>query len=187
MSSSDTIQTLLSWEDRLGPLPFFEIGARYTVGVLTPKDFGSHYKCILHRCFKTRAIDRSTADPVCRVCGLERESVAHWGECIGLLPIYNALREIDGGEKWNQIPLNLLGVTTMGGVVPPGISVIHFCVWKQIIIELMSSTFNPRAVLARAISRLQDRLDAFAKAKDIERLTLLAKGREFTPKSIHKN
>ena len=74
----------------------------------------------------------------------------------------------------------------MGGVVPPGISVIHFCVWKQIIIELMSSTFNPRAVLARAISRLQDRLDAFAKAKDMERLTLLAKGRESSPKSIHK-
>ena len=58
--------------------------------------------------------------------------------------------------------------------------------WKQIIIELMSSTFNPRAVLARAISRLQDRLDAFAKAKDMERLTLLAKGRESSPKSIHK-
>ena len=50
----------------------------------------------------------------------------------------------------------------------------------------MNNSFNPRAVLANAVARLKDRLDAFAKAKDIERLTLLAKGGEPTPKSIHK-
>ena len=174
------------WEAKLGALPFHEIGCRYTVGVLTPKDFGSHYKCILHRCFKTRAIDPTAADPTCRVCGLERESIAHWGKCIGLRPIFEALRAIDGGDSWDQAPLNLLGVTSQGGVIPPGISVIHMCVWKELIIELMNATFNPTAVLRRGVARVNDRLDAYTRGKHNERLTLLAKGKEPTPISIHK-
>ena len=174
------------WTQRLGPLPFFEIGKRYTTGVLTPKDYGTHYKCVLHRTFRVRKHDCTAEDKLCRVCGLDEESVRHFGECTGMRPIYSALRVIDGGSHWDQAPLNLLGVTTAGGVIPPGISAIHMCIWKELIIELMKSNFNPHAVISRGAARVKDRLDAFTRTKLNERLTLQAKGKDMDPMALHR-
>ena len=101
-------------------------------------------------------------------------------------PIYSALRVLDGGSHWDQAPLNLLGVTAAGGVIPPGISVIHMCIWKELIIELMKSKFNPHAVISRGAARVKDRLDAFTRTKLNERLTLQAKGKDMDPMAIHR-
>jgi exonuclease III/sulfur relay (sulfurtransferase) DsrC/TusE family protein len=174
------------WTKKLGDLPFYEIGKRYTTGVLTPKDFGSHYKCILHRTFRVRKHDTTAPNQRCRICDVEDESVAHWGVCPGLRPIFSALRVLDKGREWDQAPLNLLGVTAEGGVVPAGISVIHMCVWKELIIEIMKDKFNPRAVLCRGAARIKDRLDAFTRTKKNESMTLNAKGKKFDTKSIHR-
>jgi hypothetical protein len=174
------------WTKKLGDLPFYEIGKRYTTGVLTPKDFGSHYKCILHRTFRVRKHDTTAPNRRCRICDVEDESVAHWGECPGLRSIFSALRVLDKGREWDQAPLNLLGVTAEGGVVPAGISVIHMCVWKELIIETMKDKFNPRAVLCRGAARIKDRLDAFTRTKKNESMTLNAKGKKFDTKSIHR-
>ena len=37
-----------TWEKRWGHVNWHDIGRRYTVGLMTPKDFNPHYKLILH-------------------------------------------------------------------------------------------------------------------------------------------
>ena len=129
--------------------------------------------------------DPSATSDKCRVCALERESVPHFGRCVGLRPVYQALRAIDKGVSWDQAPLNLHGVTLQGGVVPPGRSIIHMCVWKEIIKEMMQDKFNATAVLRRAAERIHSRLEGYTRKKLNEKLTLEAKGREANSKSIH--
>jgi hypothetical protein len=82
--------------------------------------------------------------------------------------------------------LNLLGVTEQGGVIPPGISIIHMCIWKELIVEMMKNKFNTRAVLCRGAARIKDRLDFYTRTKANERLTLQAKGKTPDATSIHR-
>ena len=60
------------------------------------------------------------------------------------------------------------------------------CIWKELIIELMKSKFNPHAVLLRGATRVKERLDAYTRAKMNERLTLQAKGKDLNTNTIHK-
>ena len=50
--------------------------------------------------------------------------------------MFSLLRAFDEGIAWNDLRLNLLGITSQGGVVPPGLSMLHFVAWKFIILAL---------------------------------------------------
>ena len=111
------------------------------------------------------------------------------------------LRLIDEGEKWDEISLNLLGVrerktlhrTPPGSLpveavrpyitLPPGQSLIHFCVWKYIIIHMTKlsihgTPFSTDAVLAQARRRVRKRLDFARQGLRIIAVAAEAKGRE---------
>ena len=81
---------------------------RYKVGLITPKDFGSHFKLILHRAMLTNPHNPEAETSSCRLCGLTRESIWHWGECEGLKPIFETLRVFDGGQRWDDLKLNFV-------------------------------------------------------------------------------
>lgn len=116
------------------PLPWMEIAKRYTVGLQTPKDFGSYYKNITHRTLWTIPHNPKAQSPNCRLCRRETITITHFGECPRLMPIYKALRLLDNSQHWDDRTLNLLGVLSTGKVLPHGISMIHFIFWKFILI-----------------------------------------------------
>ena len=84
------------WDSLLGPTNWETVAKRYKQGFLTPKDYGSHYKCIAHRGLCTRKRKPSEAGLTsCRICGKTDETVEHLGECEGLKEVYTSLRKLD--------------------------------------------------------------------------------------------
>ena len=71
--------------------------------------------------------------------------------------VFNSLRTVDEGSKWNDARLNLLGVKGRG-VVKKGVSAVHMMMWKHVIPELVrtetkGAEFQTKQVLARAARR----------------------------------
>ena len=50
----------------------------YNTRLLTPRDWGSHFKNVLHRALMVRSI--TTGEP-CRCCKFDREDLRHFGNC----------------------------------------------------------------------------------------------------------
>ena len=152
------------WEERLGELPWASIGQRYTAGLCSPKCFGSHYKCVLHRALLCAPHNDELPNDKCRFCQAHRESLVHLGSCPALRPVYQALRLLDGGSRWDDVPLNLLGVTGQH-TVRGAVSAAHFHVWKFVILMLRDMTErvipNPTASILRSASeRLENKIAA---------------------------
>ena len=172
-----------AWEMIFPDIHLREISERYSVGICTPRDFGSHLKLILHRGYWTNPHNPDATSPLCRLCKLTRESITHFGECPCLKPIFKSLRIIDKGNKWDDKLLNLMGQHTEEGmtsypnelfpratvgnhkVIPPGVSLIHFIVWKFIIIHMTKlsikgTPFDPDEVLTQAKSRIAKKISS---------------------------
>ena len=64
-------------QEDIGPLPN-DIGERYNTRLLTPRDWGSHFKNVLHRALLVRSI--SSGEP-CRCCGYAYENLQHFAKC----------------------------------------------------------------------------------------------------------
>jgi len=161
------------------------ISLRYSVGIGVPTDFGSHYKVILHRRMLTNPHNPNATTSSCRLCGAARESIAHWGECTVLKPIFVVMRKFDKGERWDMQVLNLLGQYPNLKVVDPGVSLIHFIIWKFIIISLTqmalkNSPFVASTVLELAKRRIKRRIDGARVGLRI--IIIRAQAREAEPK-----
>ena len=146
------------WTEKLGEMNWQAVAKRYKMGLVTPTDFGTHYKCIAHRQWRVWG---EGGRKRCRLCGHEKESVEHLGECPKLRRIYESLRPMDEGGEWDNTRLNLLGVKSKG-VVKRGVSAIHHFTWKHVIPELVrveteDAEFQTKAVLKRAAKRYKKR------------------------------
>ena len=120
----------------------------------------------------------------CRLCGKAVESICHWGECPCLRKAFELLRSFDNGERWNDRSLNLLGTYRDRGIVDHGVSLIHFIVWKFILIALTSlsvngTPFDVNQILESAKARVYKRI---ATARYMARkIALRAATRGLTP------
>ena len=99
----------------------------------------------------------------CRLCGLTRESIWHWGECKGLKPVFETLRVFDKGQRWDDRKLNLFGINDMKGRIPDGTSALHFMMWKFILIQmtqmsLKKQAFDSEEIIKYAVRRLHSRV-----------------------------
>ena len=97
----------------------------------------------------------------CRLCGLENESVHHFGKCTALRRVYESLRLVDGGKQWDDARLNLLGIQSTG-IMKKGTAAIHSFTWKHVIPEMVrveteKARFQTGAVLRRAAQRYKKR------------------------------
>ena len=154
---------IAAWKIKLPEVNIIEASKRYSTGILTPKDFGSHYKLIMHRAMFTNPHNPDAPSGLCRLCGMARESILHFGQCATLRPAFLSLRAVDGGGAWDDVALNLFGQRQGGRFVPPGISLLHFIVWKFIIIDmtllsLKKTPFDITRVLERACARTHRKL-----------------------------
>ena len=154
-----------AWDSRVPGLDYRTLLTRYKPGLATPKDFGSHFKLILHRAFFTNPHNPSATSENCRACRGDRESIAHFGECVTLKPMFKLMRVFDGGTAWDDVRLNLFGVNDMKGVLPEGTSTLHFMLWKHTLIQLTMNSLNGTPVNAseiidKAVLRLHKRVKA---------------------------
>ena len=60
---------LAAWAKRIGELPL-DVGGRYNNSLLTPRDWTSHFKNVMHRAMLTRSV--TTQEP-CRCCSYASE------------------------------------------------------------------------------------------------------------------
>ena len=165
------------------PLPWMEIANRYTVGLQTPKDFGSHYKNIVHRSMWTNPHNPTARSPNCRLCKQTRETITHFGECPRLMPIFKALRLLDDSPRWDDKTLNLLGVLPSGKVLPRGISMIHFIFWKFTLIAITKlgldgTPIDEDEIIRSARERIHTRIKSAKMQLHLTRLEAQSRRRE---------
>jgi hypothetical protein len=154
---------LAAWDKRIEGIDHRMLLVRYKPGLITPKDFGSHFKLILHRALLTNPHNPNASDGRCRMCKGDRESITHFGECVILKPIFKLMRKFDGGEAWDDIRLNLFGVNDMKGIIPQGTSALHFMLWKHALIQITLCSLkglkvNAEDIIDKAVLRLQKRI-----------------------------
>ena len=153
------------WEQLLGGIDWRTLMGRYKPGLATPKDFGSHFKLILHRALLTNPHNPSSSTHLCRLCGQERESIEHLGSCTWLKPVFEVMRKFDGGTRWDDARLNLLGVNDMKGIPPEGTSTLHFMLWKHILIQMTMWSLkhvppDVQQIINKAVLRLEKRISS---------------------------
>ena len=125
----------------------------------------------------------NAASDQCRLCKQERESIWHWGECIALKPAYEVMREFDGGNHWNDKKLNLFGQYNSGKIIEPGISLIHFNLWKFILIQitqvsLHGKKFDVTEIIEFTRKRIKRKIETAKKSIRIIQVRQLARGNE---------
>ena len=96
-------------------IPWEKIGKRYGGMLLTPKDFMTNFKLILHRALFTRSQNPTAPSGLCRLCHNTKETIEHLGDCPTLRPIFEWF------EKVSEITLdgNLGRLLGLSGDPPP--------------------------------------------------------------------
>ena len=136
------------WTERFRPnplssLPFGAIANVYRNAFLTPKDYHSHFKNILHRRLKVRSYAPHNGSTQCRCCGNDDESITHFPECTKLRPLYSKFIELAAlaGCSINPTPeLLILGVADDHTTIPRGLHVhnLLLMMYKLLIAHLTS-------------------------------------------------
>ena len=182
-----------AWTSRLGgPIPWQELGQSFQGGLLTPKDYCSYYKNVLHRALLTR--NRKPADDgdtSCRCCHAAIESLSHLPDCPRMLPCWNRLLSLVSEPHSSKAIL--LGVAGNGQALPLGWRALWLIVWKFIIISFTqigvgeATDLNEEAMWELALRRLAVRVHAAAHSYRRRLCAAEAKGHKPpTPASTNK-
>ena len=142
---------LAAWEKALGTRVHWEaLGQLFQGGLLTPKDYSSYFKNILHRALLIRskkpAEDGSTK---CRLCGGAEEHFPHFAVCPVLRPLWHKLAALAGVAPCPA--LALVGTLASGGIAPLGALTLWVLVWKFAIIQITQVSTEGRRFDADAV------------------------------------
>ena len=133
-----------AWVDRASSwhvnvaIDWAALGQIFRSRLLTPVDFQSFFKFIIHRRLYVRSfMPEEDGYNKCRCCHSARESQAHLHRCSVLWPIWKEFRRIVG-MTWKTVPhsmeLTFLGITNKGEILPESLRALHVILWKMIII-----------------------------------------------------
>ena len=150
-----------AWTKLLGPINWQFVSAKYRSNLLTPRDYMTHYKLILHRGLLTRSINGNTPKFLCRLCGNAEEKIRHLSRCCKLKPIWDRFLKLCALDNLTPIQrdrLILLGIPPGTSPLPTALSHLHLITWKFILIsfslvDLKNAKFNIDTVWAGAIRR----------------------------------
>ena len=156
---------LKAWEERGISIPE-DYGKRYNQRLLTPKDWASHFKNVLHRALVTRSI--TTQEP-CRCCKFARENLQHFPSCDKAGRIFSSLSDI-AVPGWvpastTEVEKFALFAIKEGEPVGEGWVYLHLLLWRQFIgmlvgIEFDGASFNEAQVWHQAWKRFKSKCDA---------------------------
>ena len=74
--------------DALHDMPWKALATKYSNGFLTPKDYMSHFKNILHHGICLRSVRPHKGSSRCRCCGKYLENTSHLAECTVLRKVW---------------------------------------------------------------------------------------------------
>ena len=136
---------IAAWVARLGSLPD-DLGSRYNCALLTPKDWASHFKNILHRSMWVKAHD--DIDKACRCCKHAYENIQHFATCDVLGKLFASFAELvansgvailknyDAFTGTEKERFALFALTPSGPNLDRGWINLHLLLWKYIIYSL---------------------------------------------------
>ena len=176
-----------AWEERLGKqIPWDLVGKRLNRKLLTPRDWMSYYKNVVHRSFMTNVRLRPghPEEWACRCCRTDKESIQHFAKCPTLSPIWQKVGALAQTDATTE--LVLFGLTSDRKTVPEGISALLMLVWKFTLIQLTSASMNDTRVNTdniweSAIARLRRKIKSKEFAHLKERRRMQGRGQEPKP------
>ena len=90
---------MANWDKRIGPINWLAVAQNYSSKVLTPRDWATHFKLVLHRSFLTRIINKDAPSNLCRCCGREPERLLHFASCRVIRKVWDEFSRIAGSES----------------------------------------------------------------------------------------
>ena len=169
-----------AWQGRLrlgfAPLPYDEIAMLYRNVLLTPKDYASHFKNILHRRLWVRSKTPRDGSNKCRCCGNVIEHIHHIADCEVIRPAFDHLLRLSKQAKCNLTvtrELLLLGVGEDNHLIPLGVASLLILLYKFIIIrftavDLDNAKFNALDCWTGACYRFITRVNALVHKSFLE-------------------
>ena len=156
------------------------VGRLYRVRLLTPRDFMSHYKNILHRALLTRTkINSPLASHKCRLCNRGKENFPHLITCTKISPLwdrYTKLTNLKFTNETDKLITLLLGVRENGAALPSAHSDLFLILWKFIIInftlaELDKKPFDCESIWESAIIRYLSKANTLTYRIGLKKIT----------------
>ena len=101
-------------------------------------------------------------------------------------PAFEIFRKFDGGSNWDNVTLNLFGQDETKRTITPGVSLVHFIVWKFILIHmtqvaLEGTTFRINLVLDQARKRILRKIETAR--FNLRNICMAANARETAPRA----
>jgi len=151
-------------------LPFERMGFKYSNGLLTPKDYASHFKNILHHRLLLRSVKPSNGTSRCRCCHRYTEDTRHLAACKVLRQVWlHFNRLVAATHRQMKLTPELVfhGIATDNSELPPGLIALHLVLWKLVIfhftlVETDNNKFNPDRVWGVSLRRFEVRVNALA-------------------------
>ena len=130
------------------PLPLDRVGHRYSSGLLTPKDYSSHFKNITHHRILLRSVRPHNGSALCRCCRRHTENTMHLASCKKIREVWLTFNRLVAASH-RQTPLTHALIfhaqEPNGSLLPQGLSALHLITWKILIYHFtMVDTENRR-------------------------------------------
>jgi hypothetical protein len=156
--------------DALYEMPWKALATKYSNGFLTPKDYMSHFKNILHHGICLRSVRPHEGKSSCRCCGKYIENTNHLAECSVLRKVwlrFSRLASATHGRTPLTHALIFHALDKEGRMLPPALSALHLILWKMVIfnfttVDTDGNRFRPSKVWSDALRRYETRLSARA-------------------------
>ena len=183
---------IAAWAERIGLLPD-DIGGRYNNALLTPKDWASHFKNVLHRNMWTKGHDDN--DKACRCCKHAYENLQHFATCDVLGKLFASLAEViadsgvdslqnyDSFTERDKERFALFALTPAGSKLEAGWVNLHLLIWKYIIYSLTvlqteGTPFHTHSVWQAAWTRFTWKAEALGEKNKTTSLRAESRGEE---------
>ena len=191
---------LAAWTLRLGQMPD-DLGHRYNNSLLTPKDWSSHFRNVLHRNMWVKGHDLD--NQACRCCKYAYENIQHFVTCERICPIFETLAELAASEgveslkAYTSFTTNekerfaLFAITPRGARLEQGWINLHLLLWKYLIhsltvLETENTPFQIHSIWQATWQRFERK--ALAKQERIKTTILRMESRgdepHISPKSM---
>ena len=180
---------MAAWEKLLGPIRWEAVEVKYHSKILSPRDWASHFKLILHRALFTRTINPKAPTNSCRCCHRERERIVHLARCSKIEEVWrNFDRVARTPANPNDQLYRLFGVRE-DNPLPHALLDLHTVTWKYILlaivqVDLENIPFNPTNIWRQALIRYARAVNAAAYNAQSIVHTLMCRGDSTTAPPI---
>jgi hypothetical protein len=147
-----------AWEKLLGQIDWQTAAVRYSSKVLTPRDWASHFKLILHRAFFTRTINPKAPSSRCRCCHREPERIVHFAKCSKIAEVWKYYDRLTKVPLKSRSPTYRLFGTIDNASLPLALLDLHTLTWKYILlamvqVDLDNLPFSPSKIWKQVLHR----------------------------------